>query len=176
MVPLLPAPWRWRSFSSPCRRNVEWSVKKLTDNWCARSMAWRGFTSSEVETLSSLHVLPLLLISHEFKQKTQHELTNTFCADAFSLLLERILMRARLCFFYRTELPFTAPLITRHEEPLFYFLPAGEFVEAAEMYREVLRSSEEHKDRLKTDSLQVNELVCIRLSSFLYVAALSSRE
>lgn len=31
----------------------------------------------------------------------------------------------------------------------------GEFVEAAEMYREVLRSSEEHKDRLKTDSLQV---------------------
>lgn len=32
---------------------------------------------------------------------------------------------------------------------------AGEFVEAAEMYREVLRSSEEHKDRLKTDSLQV---------------------
>lgn len=31
----------------------------------------------------------------------------------------------------------------------------GEFVEAVEMYREVLRSSEEHKDRLKTDSLQV---------------------
>lgn len=30
-----------------------------------------------------------------------------------------------------------------------------EFIEAAEMYREVLRSSEEHKDRLKTDSLQV---------------------
>nr|XP_046268711.1 E3 ubiquitin-protein ligase SHPRH [Scatophagus argus]XP_046268712.1 E3 ubiquitin-protein ligase SHPRH [Scatophagus argus] len=30
----------------------------------------------------------------------------------------------------------------------------NEFVEAAEMYREVLRSSEEHKDRLKTDSLQ----------------------
>ncbi|XP_026161290.1 E3 ubiquitin-protein ligase SHPRH isoform X2 [Mastacembelus armatus] len=30
----------------------------------------------------------------------------------------------------------------------------GEYVEAAEMYREVLRSSEEHKDRLKTDSLQ----------------------
>ncbi|XP_014902987.1 E3 ubiquitin-protein ligase SHPRH [Poecilia latipinna] len=30
----------------------------------------------------------------------------------------------------------------------------GEFVEAAEMYREVLRSSEEHKGRLKTDSLQ----------------------
>ncbi|XP_028293057.1 E3 ubiquitin-protein ligase SHPRH isoform X2 [Gouania willdenowi] len=29
-----------------------------------------------------------------------------------------------------------------------------EFVEAAEMYREVLRSSEEHKGRLKTDSLQ----------------------
>lgn len=29
-----------------------------------------------------------------------------------------------------------------------------EFVEAVEMYREVLRSSEEHKDRLKTDSLQ----------------------
>ncbi|XP_038554321.1 E3 ubiquitin-protein ligase SHPRH [Micropterus salmoides] len=29
-----------------------------------------------------------------------------------------------------------------------------EFGEAAEMYREVLRSSEEHKDRLKTDSLQ----------------------
>lgn len=32
---------------------------------------------------------------------------------------------------------------------------AGEFGEAADMYREVLRSSEEHKDRLKTDSLQV---------------------
>ncbi|XP_062862969.1 E3 ubiquitin-protein ligase SHPRH [Trichomycterus rosablanca] len=30
----------------------------------------------------------------------------------------------------------------------------GEFVEAAEMYREVLRSSEEHKNQLKTDSLQ----------------------
>ncbi|XP_027028249.2 E3 ubiquitin-protein ligase SHPRH [Tachysurus fulvidraco] len=30
----------------------------------------------------------------------------------------------------------------------------GEFVDAADMYREVLRSSEEHKDRLKTDSLQ----------------------
>ncbi|XP_048830636.1 E3 ubiquitin-protein ligase SHPRH isoform X2 [Brienomyrus brachyistius] len=30
----------------------------------------------------------------------------------------------------------------------------GEFVEAVEMYREVLHSSEEHKDRLKTDSLQ----------------------
>lgn len=76
------------------------------------------------------------------------------------------------------EVPFTAPLInsTRHEEPLFYFLPAGEFVEAAEMYREVLRSSEEHKDRLKTDSLQVNKLVCSHLSSFPYVAALSSRE
>ncbi|XP_040916643.1 E3 ubiquitin-protein ligase SHPRH [Toxotes jaculatrix] len=29
-----------------------------------------------------------------------------------------------------------------------------EFVEAVELYREVLRSSEEHKDRLKTDSLQ----------------------
>ena len=32
---------------------------------------------------------------------------------------------------------------------------ADEFLEAVEMYREVLRSSEEHKDRLKTDSLQV---------------------
>ncbi|XP_063765711.1 E3 ubiquitin-protein ligase SHPRH isoform X2 [Eleginops maclovinus] len=30
----------------------------------------------------------------------------------------------------------------------------GEYVEATEMYREVLRSSEEHKGRLKTDSLQ----------------------
>uniref|UniRef100_A0A3Q3WIF0 Uncharacterized protein n=1 Tax=Mola mola TaxID=94237 RepID=A0A3Q3WIF0_MOLML len=30
----------------------------------------------------------------------------------------------------------------------------NEFVDAAELYREVLRSSEEHKDRLKTDSLQ----------------------
>lgn len=30
----------------------------------------------------------------------------------------------------------------------------GEFVDATEMYREVLRSSEEHKGKLKTDSLQ----------------------
>ncbi|KAK1894399.1 E3 ubiquitin-protein ligase SHPRH [Dissostichus eleginoides] len=30
----------------------------------------------------------------------------------------------------------------------------GEYLEAVEMYREVLRSSEEHKGRLKTDSLQ----------------------
>ncbi|XP_029114603.1 E3 ubiquitin-protein ligase SHPRH isoform X2 [Scleropages formosus] len=30
----------------------------------------------------------------------------------------------------------------------------GEFIEAAELYRDVLRSSEEHKDKLKTDSLQ----------------------
>ncbi|MEQ2212163.1 hypothetical protein XENOCAPTIV_026490 [Xenoophorus captivus] len=37
----------------------------------------------------------------------------------------------------------------------------GEFVEAAEMYREVLRSSEEHKDRLKTDSLQVYRLIFV---------------
>lgn len=37
----------------------------------------------------------------------------------------------------------------------FLSLP-GEFADAAEMYREVLRSSEEHKARLKTDSLQVN--------------------
>lgn len=28
---------------------------------------------------------------------------------------------------------------------------------AAELYREVLRSSEEHKEKLKTDSLQVSE-------------------
>eukprot|EP00064_Thunnus_orientalis_P020687 superscaffoldBa00005829_g20832 len=34
----------------------------------------------------------------------------------------------------------------------------NEFVEAAEMYREVLRSSEEHKGRLKTDSLQAEQL------------------
>ncbi|TKS86976.1 E3 ubiquitin-protein ligase SHPRH [Collichthys lucidus] len=33
-----------------------------------------------------------------------------------------------------------------------------EFVEAVEMYREVLRSSEEHKGRLKTDSLQAEQL------------------
>ncbi|KAJ0062914.1 hypothetical protein NL108_008247, partial [Boleophthalmus pectinirostris] len=33
----------------------------------------------------------------------------------------------------------------------------GEFAEGAEMYREVLRSSEEHKGKLKTDSLQVND-------------------
>lgn len=37
--------------------------------------------------------------------------------------------------------------------------PAGEFVDATEMYREVLRSSEEHKGKLKTDSLQV--YVCL---------------
>ncbi|KAF3845604.1 hypothetical protein F7725_008767 [Dissostichus mawsoni] len=32
----------------------------------------------------------------------------------------------------------------------------GEYLEAVEMYREVLRSSEEHKGRLKTDSLQTS--------------------
>ncbi|NXX89718.1 SHPRH ligase, partial [Centropus bengalensis] len=33
----------------------------------------------------------------------------------------------------------------------------GEYALAAELYREVLRSSEEHKEKLKTDSLQVSE-------------------
>lgn len=37
--------------------------------------------------------------------------------------------------------------------------PADEFLGAVEMYREVLRSSEEHKGRLKTDSLQVYGLI-----------------
>lgn len=36
-------------------------------------------------------------------------------------------------------------------------LSAGEYALAAELYREVLRSSEEHKGKLKTDSLQVRE-------------------
>lgn len=34
-----------------------------------------------------------------------------------------------------------------------------EFLGAAELYREVLRSSEEHKGQLKTDSLQVCDLI-----------------
>ncbi|CAJ0949878.1 unnamed protein product [Ranitomeya imitator] len=34
----------------------------------------------------------------------------------------------------------------------------GEYPMAAELYREVLRSSEEHKEKLKTDSLQIKEL------------------
>lgn len=34
---------------------------------------------------------------------------------------------------------------------------SGEYALAAELYREVLRSSEEHKEKLKTDSLQVSE-------------------
>ena len=33
----------------------------------------------------------------------------------------------------------------------------GEYASAAELYREVLRSSEEHKEKLKTDSLQVSK-------------------
>lgn len=33
--------------------------------------------------------------------------------------------------------------------------PVDEFVEAVEMYKETLTSSEEHKGRLKIDSLQV---------------------
>lgn len=41
----------------------------------------------------------------------------------------------------------------------FFCRLADEFVEAVEMYREVLRSSEEHKGRLKTDSLQVRNLI-----------------
>lgn len=42
---------------------------------------------------------------------------------------------------------------------LTVFSLSGEFVEAVEMYREVLRSSEEHKERLKTDSLQVRSVL-----------------
>lgn len=37
------------------------------------------------------------------------------------------------------------------------FFNPGEYALAAELYREVLRSSEEHKEKLKTDSLQVSE-------------------
>lgn len=40
---------------------------------------------------------------------------------------------------------------------LLYFFNPGEYALAAELYREVLRSSEEHKEKLKTDSLQVSE-------------------
>lgn len=36
-------------------------------------------------------------------------------------------------------------------------LNSGEYALAAELYREVLRSSEEHKGKLKTDSLQVSK-------------------
>lgn len=36
------------------------------------------------------------------------------------------------------------------------FNSLGEYALAAELYREVLRSSEEHKEKLKTDSLQVS--------------------
>lgn len=39
----------------------------------------------------------------------------------------------------------------RYEFPVFLFL---QFVDAVEMYREVLRSVEEHKDRIRTDDLQ----------------------
>lgn len=38
-----------------------------------------------------------------------------------------------------------------------YSFNSGEYTLAAELYREVLRSSEEHKEKLKTDSLQVSE-------------------
>lgn len=38
-----------------------------------------------------------------------------------------------------------------------YFDCPGEYALAAELYREVLRSSEEHKEKLKTDSLQVSK-------------------
>lgn len=40
---------------------------------------------------------------------------------------------------------------------LLLFFNSGEYELAAELYREVLRSSEEHKEKLKTDSLQVSE-------------------
>lgn len=40
---------------------------------------------------------------------------------------------------------------------LLFFFNSGEYALAAELYREVLRSSEEHKEKLKTDSLQVSE-------------------
>lgn len=40
---------------------------------------------------------------------------------------------------------------------LLFFFNSGEYTLAAELYREVLRSSEEHKEKLKTDSLQVSE-------------------
>ena len=39
----------------------------------------------------------------------------------------------------------------RYEFPVFLLL---QFVDAVEMYREVLRSVEEHKDRIRTDDLQ----------------------
>lgn len=40
---------------------------------------------------------------------------------------------------------------------VYSFLNPGEYALAAELYREVLRSSEEHKEKLKTDSLQVSK-------------------
>lgn len=40
---------------------------------------------------------------------------------------------------------------------LLLFFNSGEYTLAAELYREVLQSSEEHKEKLKTDSLQVSE-------------------
>lgn len=40
---------------------------------------------------------------------------------------------------------------------IIIFFNPGEYTLAAELYREVLRSSEEHKEKLKTDSLQVSE-------------------
>lgn len=40
---------------------------------------------------------------------------------------------------------------------LLLFSDSGEYTLAAELYREVLQSSEEHKEKLKTDSLQVSE-------------------
>lgn len=50
-------------------------------------------------------------------------------------------------------------LSATYEPSLLCQPPADEFVEATEMYREVLRSSEEHKGQLKTDSLQVHGLI-----------------
>ena len=77
---------------------------------------------------------------------------NTFCFVEVSV---RRRIRCRHTLVIHTA-HLVNPTCDAHNELLWPFPPADEFVEAVEMYREVLRSSEEHKDRLKTDSLQVH--------------------
>ncbi|KAF5926444.1 hypothetical protein HPG69_013749 [Diceros bicornis minor] len=61
-------------------------------------------------------------------------------------------------FHYKSCWPNTEKNNTYQEEYIIFLRIMCEYALAAELYREVLRSSEEHKAKLKTDSLQAQQL------------------